>query len=40
MKDKNKTSLLSLHALVEQAKMIKDCLIKGNIDDYYFDMKY
>jgi D-glycero-alpha-D-manno-heptose-7-phosphate kinase len=33
MKDKNKTSLLSLHALVEQAKMIKDCLIRGNIDD-------
>jgi D-glycero-alpha-D-manno-heptose-7-phosphate kinase len=33
MKDKNKTSTLSLHALVEQAKLIKDCLIKGNIDD-------
>ena len=33
MKDKNKTSVLSLHALVEQAKMIKDCLIKGSIDD-------
>jgi D-glycero-alpha-D-manno-heptose-7-phosphate kinase len=33
MKEKNKTSVLSLHALVEQAKMIKDCLIKGNIDD-------
>ena len=33
MKDKNKTSVLSLHALVEQAKLMKDCLIKGNIDD-------
>ena len=33
MKDKNKTSTLSLHALVEQAKLIKDCLIKGTIDD-------
>lgn len=33
MKDKNKTSTLSLHALVEQAKLMKDCLIKGNIDD-------
>ncbi len=29
MKDKNKTSVLSLHALVEQAKLMKDCLIKG-----------
>ena len=41
----NTTSLLSLHALVEQAKMIKDCLIKGNIDglgeilDYGFQQK-
>ena len=33
MKDKNKTSTLSLHALVEQAKLMKDCLIKGTIDD-------
>jgi len=33
MKDKNKTSTLSLHALVEQAKLMKDCLIKGAIDD-------
>jgi D-glycero-alpha-D-manno-heptose-7-phosphate kinase len=41
----NTTSILSLHALVEQAKMIKDCLIKGNIDglgeilDYGFQQK-
>ena len=33
MKEQNKTSILSLHALVEQAKLMKDCLIKGNIDD-------
>ena len=33
MKNKNKTSTLSLHALVEQAKLMKDCLIKGAIDD-------
>jgi len=33
MKDKNKTSTLSLHALVEQAKLMKDCLIKGAIYD-------
>ena len=33
MQDKNKTSTLSLHALVEQAKLMKDCLIKGAIDD-------
>lgn len=41
----NTTSILSLHALVEQSKMIKDCLIKGNIDslgeilDYGFQQK-
>ena len=45
MKDNNTTSLLSLHALVEQAKLIKDCLIRGNIDelgeilDYGFKQK-
>jgi D-glycero-alpha-D-manno-heptose-7-phosphate kinase len=45
MKDKNKTSTLSLHALVEQAKLIKDCMIKGTIDelgeilDYGFQQK-
>ena len=33
MKEKNKTSILSLHALVEQAKLMKDCLIKGAIND-------
>ena len=31
IEDNNPTSILSLHALVEQAKLIKDCLIKGNI---------
>lgn len=41
----NTTSILSLHALVEQAKMIKDCLIRGNIEglgeilDYGFKQK-
>ena len=45
IENNNKTSLLSLHGLVEQAKMIKDCLIKGNIDglgeilDYGFKQK-
>jgi D-glycero-alpha-D-manno-heptose-7-phosphate kinase len=45
IENNSKTSLLSLHALVEQAKMIKDCLIKGNIDglgeilDYGFKQK-
>jgi hypothetical protein len=45
MEENNTTSILSLHALVEQAKMIKDCLIKGNIDglgeilDYGFQQK-
>jgi D-glycero-alpha-D-manno-heptose-7-phosphate kinase len=45
MKEKNKTSILSLHALVEQAKLIKDCMIKGTIDelgeilDYGFQQK-
>jgi D-glycero-alpha-D-manno-heptose-7-phosphate kinase len=45
MSDNNTTSLLSLHALVEQAKLIKDCLIRGNIDelgeilDYGFQQK-
>ena len=33
MREKNKTSILSLHALVEQAKLIKENIIKGNIDD-------
>jgi D-glycero-alpha-D-manno-heptose-7-phosphate kinase len=45
MDDNNSTSVLSLHALVEQAKLIKDCLIKGNISglgeilDYGFQQK-
>jgi D-glycero-alpha-D-manno-heptose-7-phosphate kinase len=45
MADNNTTSLLSLHALVEQAKLIKNCLIRGNIDelgeilDYGFQQK-
>jgi len=45
IENNSKTSLLSLHGLVEQAKMIKDCLIKGNIDglgeilDYGFKQK-
>jgi D-glycero-alpha-D-manno-heptose-7-phosphate kinase len=45
MDENNTTSILSLHALVEQAKMIKDCLIRGNIDglgeilDYGFQQK-
>jgi D-glycero-alpha-D-manno-heptose-7-phosphate kinase len=33
IKDNNKTSLISLHSLVNQAKLIKDSLMKGNIDD-------
>jgi D-glycero-alpha-D-manno-heptose-7-phosphate kinase len=33
IENNSKTSILSLHALVEQAKMIKDCLIKGNISE-------
>ena len=45
MEENNATSILSLHALVEQAKLIKDCLIKGNISglgeilDYGFQQK-
>lgn len=45
IENNSKTSILSLHALVEQAKMIKDCLIKGNISelgemlDYGFKQK-
>ena len=45
IENNSKTSILSLHALVEQAKMIKDCLIKGNINelgemlDYGFKQK-
>jgi len=45
IENNSKTSILSLHALVEQAKMIKECLIKGNIDglgeilDYGFKQK-
>ena len=33
IKDNNKTSLISLHSLVNQAKLIKDCLMKGTIDE-------
>jgi D-glycero-alpha-D-manno-heptose-7-phosphate kinase len=45
IEDENKTSLLSLHGLVEQAKLIKDCLIRGKIEelgeilDYGFKQK-
>lgn len=45
IEDENKTSLLSLHGLVEQAKLIKDCLIRGKINelgeilDYGFKQK-
>jgi D-glycero-alpha-D-manno-heptose-7-phosphate kinase len=45
IQDENKTSLLSLHGLVEQAKLIKDCLIRGKIEelgeilDYGFKQK-
>ena len=45
IENNNTTSILSLHALVEQAKMIKDCLIRGNIEglgeilDYGFQQK-
>ena len=45
IEEDNKTSLLSLHGLVEQAKLIKDCLIKGKIEelgevlDYGFKQK-
>jgi D-glycero-alpha-D-manno-heptose-7-phosphate kinase len=45
IEEENKTSLLSLHGLVEQAKLIKDCLIKGKIEelgeilDYGFKQK-
>jgi D-glycero-alpha-D-manno-heptose-7-phosphate kinase len=45
IENNSKTSITSLHALVEQARMIKDCLIKGNISklgemlDYGFKQK-
>ena len=45
IEEDNKTSLLSLHGLVEQAKLIKDCLIRGKIEelgevlDYGFKQK-
>ena len=45
IEEENTTSLLSLHGLVEQAKLIKDCLIRGKINelgkilDYGFTQK-
>ena len=45
IEEDNKTSILSLHGLVEQAKLIKDCLIRGKINelgeilDYGFKQK-
>ena len=33
IEENNNTSILSLHSLVNQAKLIKDCLIKAKIED-------